>query len=42
MRKVIVLIALFLSGIVLSAAFGLMIVLRMISIFQMNHVKAAR
>ena len=41
MRKIIVLIALFFSGVVLSVAFGLMLVMRKISLYQMNHIKAS-
>lgn len=41
MRKVIAFCTLIASGVVLSIAFGLMLVMRMISIFQMNHIKAA-
>jgi hypothetical protein len=42
MRKVLVFITLMVSGVVLSITFGLMLVMRMISIFQMNHARAVR
>jgi hypothetical protein len=41
MRKVFSIIVLLVSGVVLSGVFGLMLVMRMISLFQMNHIKAA-
>jgi hypothetical protein len=41
MKKAIVSIVLFASGVVLLVGFGLMLVMRKISLYQMNHIKAA-
>jgi hypothetical protein len=42
MKKAMLLILLCTSGVVLTLAFGLMMLLRQISLYQMNHARAAR
>lgn len=39
MRKAVVFLALVLSGIALSVVFGLILLMRKLSIYQMNHMK---
>ncbi len=40
MRKVMIFVTLVMGGIALSVMFGLMILTRRISLYQMNHMKA--
>jgi cytochrome b subunit of formate dehydrogenase len=40
MRKAMVFLTLVLSGIALSFVFGFMLVMRRVSLYQMNHMKA--
>jgi hypothetical protein len=41
MKKSFILLVLFLSGVAISLAYGLMLLMRKVSLYQMNHVKAA-